>query len=97
MRSPVSVGSLRESEAIGELLLRKACLLTERVQTLAERGAFAFGRSTCFHERSIRRKSVVRDLRRRCAKSFSPRFFSLSDICNSRPVLLPATVNTVRK
>jgi hypothetical protein len=32
---PVRIGSLRESEALGELLLREASLLTERVRMLA--------------------------------------------------------------
>jgi hypothetical protein len=52
----VSIGPLCESEAIGELLLREANLLTERMQTLAERSALAFGRAAWFHERSISRQ-----------------------------------------
>jgi len=52
----VSVGPLGESESISELLLGEACLLTERVQALTERGAFTLGWTACFHERSIRRQ-----------------------------------------
>ncbi len=35
---PVSVGSLCESESLGELLLGEACLLPESAQGLAEKG-----------------------------------------------------------
>ena len=53
---PVGLGSLGKSQSVSELLLRKACLLTQRVQTLDERSAFACGRSARFHERGISRQ-----------------------------------------
>lgn len=39
----MGVGSLCEPESLGKLLLGEACLVSERVETLAERSALACG------------------------------------------------------
>ena len=44
---------MREPESVGQLLLRESCLLTQGIEALTERIAFAFGWSAGFHVANI--------------------------------------------